>query len=93
MAAVASARQPRRAQRGGVTLVIDGAAPVHVPAYPVKIRDVSAANDTVVAVLACVLALGAGFEPAAGAANAGAVVVVGKRGTATVSAAEVSSTR
>src|SRR6266487_3224862 len=67
------------------------AAPVHVPAYPVKIRDVSGAGDTVVAVLACLLALGAGFEPAARAANAGAAVVVGKRGTATVSAAELRS--
>jgi D-beta-D-heptose 7-phosphate kinase / D-beta-D-heptose 1-phosphate adenosyltransferase len=75
----------------GMTLVVNGAAPVHVPAYPVKIRDVSGAGDTVVAVLACLLALGAGFEPAARAANAGAAVVVGKRGTATVSAAELRS--
>ena len=44
---------------------------MHVPAYVVKIRDLSGANDTVVAVLACVLALGAGFEPAASAANSG----------------------
>ena len=75
----------------GMTLVMDGAAPIHVPAYPVKIRDVSGAGDTVVAVLACLLALGAGFESAARAANAGAAVVVGKRGTATVSAAELRS--
>src|SRR6202165_2509962 len=75
----------------GMTLVVNGAAPVHVPAYPVKIRDVSGAGDTVVAVLACLLALGAGFEAAARAANAGAAVVVGKRGTATVSVAELRS--
>src|SRR5207244_3775410 len=75
----------------GMTLVVDGAPPTHVPAYPVKIRDVSGAGDTVVAVLACLLALGAGFESAARAANAGAAVVVGKRGTATVSAAELRS--
>ena len=36
--------------------------PVHVPAYPVKVRDVSGAGDTVVAVLAVMLALGADFE-------------------------------
>src|SRR6266705_5591213 len=48
----------------GMTLVVEGAAPVHVPAYPVKIRDVSGAGDA---------------------------VVVGKRGTATVSAAELRS--
>jgi D-beta-D-heptose 7-phosphate kinase / D-beta-D-heptose 1-phosphate adenosyltransferase len=75
----------------GMTLVADDAAPVHVPAFPVKIRDVSGAGDTVVAVLSCLLALGAAFESAARAANAGAAVVVGKRGTATVSAAELRS--
>jgi D-beta-D-heptose 7-phosphate kinase/D-beta-D-heptose 1-phosphate adenosyltransferase len=75
----------------GMTLVVNGATPIHVPAYPVKVRDVSGAGDTVVAVLACLLALGAGFEAAARAANAGAAVVVGKRGTATASAAELRS--
>ncbi len=72
----------------GMTLVT-AAAPVHVPAYPVKVRDVSGAGDTVVAVLAVMLALGADFEAATRAANAAAAVVVGKRGTATVSAAEL----
>jgi D-beta-D-heptose 7-phosphate kinase/D-beta-D-heptose 1-phosphate adenosyltransferase len=60
-----------------------------VAAYPVKVRDVSGAGDTVIAVLAVMLASGAGFEPAMRAANAGAAVVVGKRGTATVSATEL----
>jgi D-beta-D-heptose 7-phosphate kinase / D-beta-D-heptose 1-phosphate adenosyltransferase len=73
----------------GMTLVAKSAAPVHVPAYPVKIRDVSGAGDTVVAVLSTMLAIGAGFEPATRAANAAAAVVVGKRGTATVSADEL----
>jgi D-beta-D-heptose 7-phosphate kinase/D-beta-D-heptose 1-phosphate adenosyltransferase len=72
----------------GMTLVTDGAA-VHVPAYPVRVRDVSGAGDTVVAVLAAMLALGADFESAMRAANAGAAVVVGKRGTAAVSVAEL----
>ncbi len=75
----------------GMTLAIDGTAPIHVPAYPVKVRDVSGAGDTVVAVLAGMLAMDAGFEPAVRAANAAASVVVGKRGTATVSAAELRS--
>ena len=66
-----------------------GAEPVHVPAYSVKVRDVSGAGDTVVAVLAVMLALGADYESAMRAANAAAAVVVGKRGTATVSAAEL----
>jgi D-beta-D-heptose 7-phosphate kinase / D-beta-D-heptose 1-phosphate adenosyltransferase len=72
----------------GMTLVHDGAS-VHVPAYPVRVRDVSGAGDTVVAIVAAMLALGADFESAMRAANAGAAVVVGKRGTATVSVAEL----
>jgi D-beta-D-heptose 7-phosphate kinase/D-beta-D-heptose 1-phosphate adenosyltransferase len=75
----------------GMLLHVDGNAPVHVPAYPVRIRDVSGAGDTVVAVLAALLAVGAEFEPAMRAANAAASVVVGKRGTATVSAMELRS--
>jgi D-beta-D-heptose 7-phosphate kinase/D-beta-D-heptose 1-phosphate adenosyltransferase len=73
----------------GMSLIPSGGAPVHVAAYPVKVRDVSGAGDTVVAVLAVMLAAGAGFESAMRAANAGAAVVVGKRGTATVSAPEL----
>ena len=63
---------------------------MHVPAYPVKVRDVSGAGDTVVAVArASCWRRGADFEVAMRAANAAAAVVVGKRGTATVSAAEL----
>jgi D-beta-D-heptose 7-phosphate kinase/D-beta-D-heptose 1-phosphate adenosyltransferase len=69
--------------------LVEGHAPVHVPAYPVRVRDVSGAGDTVVAVIAAMLAFGADFESAMRAANAAAAVVVGKRGTATVSAAEL----
>jgi len=74
----------------GMTLVDEGGA-VHVPAYPVRVRDVSGAGDTVVAVLAAMLALDADFESAMRAANAAAAVVVGKRGTASVSVAELRS--
>jgi D-beta-D-heptose 7-phosphate kinase / D-beta-D-heptose 1-phosphate adenosyltransferase len=74
--------------REGMTLVSVGTA-VHVPAYPVRVRDVSGAGDTVVAVLAAMLAMGADFESAMRAANAGAAVVVGKRGTAALSFAEL----
>ena len=74
----------------GMTLVGEGAA-VHVPAYPVRVRDVSGAGDTVVAVLAAMLAMQADFESAMRAANAAAAVVVGKRGTATLSVAELRS--
>ena len=72
----------------GMTLVSHGGI-VHVPAYPVRVRDVSGAGDTVVAVLAAMLAMRADLESATRAANAAAAVVVGKRGTATVSAAEL----
>ena len=74
----------------GMTLVAEGGA-VHVPAYPVRVRDVSGAGDTVVAVLAAMLAMHADFESAMRAANAAASVVVGKPGTATVSAVELRS--
>jgi D-beta-D-heptose 7-phosphate kinase / D-beta-D-heptose 1-phosphate adenosyltransferase len=72
----------------GMTLAAEGAA-VHVPAYPVRVRDVSGAGDTVVAVLSVMLAMDADFESAMRAANAAAAVVVGKRGTATASVAEL----
>jgi D-beta-D-heptose 7-phosphate kinase/D-beta-D-heptose 1-phosphate adenosyltransferase len=73
----------------GMTLVASGVEPIHIPAYPVKVRDVSGAGDTVVAAMAAMLALGAGLEAAARTANAAAAVVVGKRGTAAVSFAEI----
>ena len=74
-----------------MTFVPARGAPVHVAAYPVKVRDVSGAGDTVVAVLAAMLATEREFEPAVRAANAAAAVVVGKRGTATLSIAELRS--
>jgi len=73
----------------GMTLHAVEAPPVHIPAYPVKVRDVSGAGDTVAAVMAVLLAMQAPLEPAMRAANAAAAVVVGKRGTATVSLAEL----
>lgn len=73
----------------GMTLVERGGEPVHIPAFPVKVRDVSGAGDTVVAAVAAMLALGADLEAAARAANAAAAVAVGKRGTASVSFTEL----
>ncbi len=73
----------------GMSLYAKGEAPVHVPAYAVKVRDVSGPGDTVVAILGVMLALGADYESAMRAANAGAAVVVGKPGTATVSVNEL----
>lgn len=73
----------------GMTLVREGKEPVHVPAYPVKISDVSGAGDTVISVVASLLASKTDLELAMRAANAAAAVVVGKRGTATVSFTEL----
>jgi len=73
----------------GMTLHRDGHAPLTIPAYPVKVRDVSGAGDTVAAAMAVLLAMQAPFEAAMRAANAAAAVVVGKRGTSTVSLAEL----
>jgi D-beta-D-heptose 7-phosphate kinase/D-beta-D-heptose 1-phosphate adenosyltransferase len=73
----------------GMLLCAKGAEPVHVPAYPVRVRDVSGAGDTVAAVLAVMLGAKADFESAVRAANAAASVVVGKSGTATVGPSEL----
>jgi D-beta-D-heptose 7-phosphate kinase / D-beta-D-heptose 1-phosphate adenosyltransferase len=73
----------------GMSLLVKGKDPVHIAAYPVKVRDVSGAGDTVAAVLAAMLAANAGFEAAMRAANAAAAVAVSKRGTATVSIPEL----
>jgi D-beta-D-heptose 7-phosphate kinase/D-beta-D-heptose 1-phosphate adenosyltransferase len=73
----------------GMTLVPRDGAPVHVPAYPTKVRDVSGAGDTVVAVLAATFAAGAEREDALRMASAAAAVAVSKQGTASVTAAEL----
>jgi D-beta-D-heptose 7-phosphate kinase / D-beta-D-heptose 1-phosphate adenosyltransferase len=73
----------------GMTLVPRKGDAIHVPAHPVKVRDVSGAGDTVAAVLAVTLAAGADWETALRMANAAAAVAVGKKGTAVVTPAEL----
>jgi D-beta-D-heptose 7-phosphate kinase / D-beta-D-heptose 1-phosphate adenosyltransferase len=73
----------------GMTLVPRKGEAIHVPAHPVKVRDVSGAGDTVAAVLAVVLAAGGDWETALRMANAAAAVAVGKKGTASVTSAEL----
>src|SRR4030088_1413899 len=73
----------------GMTMVTRKGATIHVPALPVKVRDVSGAGDTVAAVLALALAAGADWETALRMANAAAAGAVGKKGTAAVTAAEL----
>jgi D-beta-D-heptose 7-phosphate kinase/D-beta-D-heptose 1-phosphate adenosyltransferase len=77
-----------RAHRG-MSLIRAGDAPVHIQASAREVFDVVGAGDTVIATLA--LALGAKFDLSAAArlANVAAGVVVGKRGTATVTQTEL----
>jgi D-beta-D-heptose 7-phosphate kinase/D-beta-D-heptose 1-phosphate adenosyltransferase len=73
----------------GMTLVPRGGEAIHVPALPVKVRDVSGAGDTVAAMLAVALAAGADWETALRAATAAAAVAVSKQGTAVVTPSEL----
>jgi len=73
----------------GMTLIVRGGTAIHVPALPVKVRDVSGAGDTVTAALALTLAANADWETALRMANAAAAVSVSKKGTATVTPAEL----
>ncbi|ABD06313.1 D-alpha,beta-D-heptose 7-phosphate 1-kinase / D-beta-D-heptose 1-phosphate adenylyltransferase [Rhodopseudomonas palustris HaA2] len=73
----------------GMTLVPRAGEPIHVPAMPAKVRDVSGAGDTVAAVLAVALAAGADWGTAMRAASAAAAVAVSKNGTAVVTPAEL----
>jgi D-beta-D-heptose 7-phosphate kinase / D-beta-D-heptose 1-phosphate adenosyltransferase len=73
----------------GMTLVPRKGEAIHVPAHPVKVRDVSGAGDTVVAAIAVVLAAGGEWETALRMANAAAAVAVSKKGTASVTSAEL----
>jgi rfaE bifunctional protein kinase chain/domain len=74
----------------GMTLVESDAAPVHIPAVGAQQPvDVTGAGDTVIATFTLALASGASFADAARLANYAGGLVVMKRGTATVSAAEL----
>src|ERR1700730_15072369 len=73
----------------GMTLVPRSGEAIHVPAHPVKVRDVSGAGDTVAGVLEVAVAAGADREAALRMANAAAAVAVSKKGTASVTSAEL----
>ncbi len=63
--------------------------PIHLPTVAREVFDVSGAGDTVVAVLALSFAVGLSVPDAMKAANHAAGIVVGKVGTALVSAEEL----
>jgi rfaE bifunctional protein kinase chain/domain len=74
----------------GMALFVPGEPTVHIPIFGSdEIADVTGAGDTVMATLTLALAAGATFELAARLANYAGGLVVMKRGTATVSAAEL----
>lgn len=73
----------------GMTLLQPQKAPLHLPTQAQEVYDVTGAGDTVISVLAAVLAAGEPLEEACFLANAAAGVVVGKLGTSTVSPVEL----
>jgi D-glycero-beta-D-manno-heptose-7-phosphate kinase len=74
----------------GMALFQADAPTVHIPIHGTdEIADVTGAGDTVMATMALALAAGAAFESAARLANYAGGLVVMKRGTATVTAAEL----
>jgi len=74
----------------GMALFEAGKKTVHIPIFGSdQIADVTGAGDTVMAAMTLALAAGATFEDAARLANYAGGLVVMKRGTATVSAAEL----
>lgn len=79
--------------RHGMTLLsgIPLSQEIHINATAKEVYDVSGAGDTVVAVIALGLASGMDMLEAAKLANKAAGIVVGKRGTATVTTAELES--
>jgi D-beta-D-heptose 7-phosphate kinase/D-beta-D-heptose 1-phosphate adenosyltransferase len=77
-----------RAEKGMILVRADGAV-ASVPAEAREVFDVSGAGDTVIATLALAHAAGRPLEEAMRIANAAAGIVVGKLGTATVSAEEL----
>jgi rfaE bifunctional protein kinase chain/domain len=76
--------------KDGMAIFRKGSSQVSlIPTAAREVYDVSGAGDTVIAVMALVMASGGSIEEAAFLGNVGAGVVVEKRGTATVSAAEI----
>jgi rfaE bifunctional protein kinase chain/domain len=74
----------------GMAVFEPGRKTVHIPIFGSdQIADVTGAGDTVMATLTLALAAGATVEDAARLANVAGGLVVMKRGTATVSAAEL----
>ncbi|WP_296216830.1 bifunctional D-glycero-beta-D-manno-heptose-7-phosphate kinase/D-glycero-beta-D-manno-heptose 1-phosphate adenylyltransferase HldE [Pseudomonas sp. UBA2684] len=73
----------------GMTLLRPEHAPLHLPARAREVFDVTGAGDTVISTLAAALAAGEALPQAVALANLAAGIVVGKLGTAVISAPEL----
>lgn len=73
----------------GMTLLRTGEQVLHLPARAREVFDVTGAGDTVISVLAASLAAGEELPQATALANLAASIVVGKLGTAAISAPEL----
>ncbi|MFH6599196.1 bifunctional D-glycero-beta-D-manno-heptose-7-phosphate kinase/D-glycero-beta-D-manno-heptose 1-phosphate adenylyltransferase HldE [Ectopseudomonas khazarica] len=73
----------------GMTLLRPEHAPLHLPARAREVFDVTGAGDTVISTLAASIAAGEELPNAVALANLAAGIVVGKLGTAAISAPEL----
>lgn len=73
----------------GMTLLRPDQAPLHLPARAREVFDVTGAGDTVISTLAAAIAAAEDLPCAVGLANLAAGIVVGKLGTAAISAPEL----
>jgi D-beta-D-heptose 7-phosphate kinase/D-beta-D-heptose 1-phosphate adenosyltransferase len=75
--------------KDGMSVIEADGSVTHLPTSARQVFDVSGAGDTVAATLSLGIAAGAGIAHAAALANVAAGIVVGKRGTATVTTGEI----
>lgn len=73
----------------GMTLLRSGEPALHLPARALEVFDVTGAGDTVISTLAAALAAGESLPNAVGLSNIAAGIVIGKLGTAAISAPEL----
>ncbi len=73
----------------GIRLFRPDHLPLAMPAHARSVSDVTGAGDTVAAVMATALAVGAGLDDAVALANAAAGITVERLGTHAVTAAEL----
>lgn len=75
----------------GMSLIVPGQKPLHIPTYAREVYDVTGAGDTVIATLGACLASGCSLPDACAVANLAAGLVVAKLGTSTVTPQELAN--